>query len=182
MRIYTRRGDDGKTSLFSGERVDKHSLRIEVYGTVDELDSILGMALVFSQNVKVKRIIQSLQLGLFEAGADLATTAESRREVKRMQEGNWRELEKIIDDLDKDLPRLKNFILPGGAPGGAILHFARTVCRRAERRLVGLMREDADVNREVLIYLNRLSDLLFVLARYENLSGGAEEVIWTGRE
>ncbi|MGH9338406.1 MAG: cob(I)yrinic acid a,c-diamide adenosyltransferase [Acidobacteriota bacterium] len=182
MSIYTRRGDEGTTSLFSGERVDKHSLRIEVYGTVDELNSILGLAMAFCHNEKVRQVLQSLQLDLFEAGADLATTAESRREIKRMQEGNWRELEGIIDDLDKDLPRLRNFILPGGAPGGAILHLARTVCRRGERLLVHLMRQETDVNPEVLVYLNRLSDLLFVLARCENTSAEAEEVTWTGRK
>lgn len=181
MSIYTRTGDKGQTSLFSGERVDKDLLRVEAYGTVDELNSILGVALTLCRNSRVKEILSSLQHELFDAGADLASRLAAGSKVKRMQENEWRSQEKIIDTLQSQLPPLKNFILPGGSSGAAFIHLARAVCRRAERLVVKLMKEERDVNPELLTYLNRLSDLLFVVARYENWADGGQEVIWRGQ-
>ncbi len=178
MKIYTGRGDQGKTSLFSGERVDKDSPRVAAYGTLDELNSVLGIALSFSRNQKVREVLLSLQHKLFQVGADLATTSAQKRPIDRIKESDWRFLETLIDELQEDIPSLKNFILPGGSSGAAFAHLARVVCRRAERQWVALMKVDQDVNLELLIYLNRLSDLLFVVARYENVMEGGKEEIW----
>lgn len=178
MKIYSRRGDQGQTSLFSGERVDKDLPRVATYGTLDELNSVLGIALAFSQNEKVRKILLSLQHKLFKAGADLASTTSQKRRIDRIQETDWRHLETIIDELQGEVPTLKDFILPGGSSGAAFLQLGRAVCRRAERQLVALMKIDQDVNSQLLIYLNRLSDLLFVAARYENIFEGGREEIW----
>ena len=178
MKIYTGRGDQGETSLFSGERVDKDLLRVAAYGSLDELNSVLGMALAFSRNPKVREVLLSLQHQLFQAGADLATTSAQKRSVDRIQESDWRLLETLIDELQEEIPALKDFILPGGSSGAAFVHLARVVCRIAERQWVALMKVDQDVNSELLIYLNRLSDLLFVVARYENVLEGGKEEIW----
>lgn len=178
MKIYTGRGDQGHTSLFSGEQEYKDSARVTAYGTLDELNSILGVAHSFCRNPKVKEVVLSLQRKLFEAGADLATTEKKKPRTDRIAEADWQELETLIDDLQAGIPPLNKFILPGGAPGGAFVHLARTVCRRAERQLVGLIREEDDVNPDLLIYLNRLSDLLFVMARFENVLEGEKEEIW----
>ena len=181
MKIYTRRGDSGQTALLSGQKVDKDSLRVEAYGTLDELNCVLGLALSFCQNETVKQILTPLQDKLFSAGSDLATRMSSRREVERIAQQDWQQLEALIDQLQTELPPLKNFILPGGSPAASFIHFGRTVCRRAERLLVKLIRKEGDVNSELLIYLNRLSDLLFVLARAENIAGGFEETVWKGK-
>lgn len=178
MRIYTRTGDQGQTSLFSGERVDKDALRVEAYGTLDELNSLLGLALSFVQDERVRDILESLQHTLFAAGADLATRSGGRRQVERLREQDWRRLEGLIDDLDARLPPLRNFILPGGSPGGALLQLARTVCRRAERLVVRLGREEGDVNPDLLVFLNRLSDFLFVMGRYVNAASSVAETPW----
>lgn len=177
MKIYTRGGDAGKTSLFSGERVTKDAHRVEVYGTLDELNSLLGVARTQTCNKEVSAILKSLQSDLFEAGTDLATV-ETRRHVRRLHKEDWQSLEATIDVLDEQLPALKNFVLPGGSPGAASIHLARAVCRRAERLLVLLMKSEPNVNKHLLIYLNRLSDLLFVLARYENFQGDTTETPW----
>ena len=177
MKIYTRRGDQGQTSLFSGERVDKDSPRVTTYGALDELNSVLGIALSFCRNQNVTDILRSLQHKLFEAGADLATTG-NKRQVDRIKKADWQHLETLIDELQTQIPPLKKFILPGGSPGAALIHLARAVCRRAEQLLVGLTKNEHDVNPEILIYLNRLSDLLFVLARFENILEGGKEEIW----
>ncbi len=178
MKIYTGRGDQGHTSLFSGEQVYKDSARVTAYGTLDELSSILGVAYSFCQNTRIKEVVLSLQRKLFEAGADLATTREKNPRTERIGEADWQELETLIDELQTEIPLLNKFILPGGTPGGAFVHLARTVCRRAERQLVGLVREEDDVNPDLLVYLNRLSDLLFVMARFENVLEGEKEEIW----
>ncbi len=182
MKIYTRRGDSGQTALWSGEKVDKDSLRVEAYGTLDELSCVLGLALSFSQNATVKHALIPLQDTLFSAGSDLATRMSSRREVERILQQDWQKLEVLIDQLQTELPSLRNFILPGGSPAASFIHFGRTVCRRAERLLVKLIREEGDVNPELLIYLNRLSDLLFVMARTENIMGGFKEIVWKGKK
>lgn len=178
MKIYTGRGDQGQTSLFSGEQEYKNSARVTAFGTLDELNSILGVAHSFCQNQRVKGVLISLQSKLFEAGADLATTKKKDPRIDRIGEADWRELETLIDDLQSQIPPLNKFILPGGSPGGSFVHLARTVCRRAERHLVVLVRDEDDVNPELLIYLNRLSDLLFVMARFENVLEGEKEEIW----
>lgn len=180
MSIYTRTGDKGQTSLLSGERVDKDVLRVEAYGTVDELNSALGVAASFCRNRRVNEILASIQNDLFDAGSDLATRTSSPRQIRRLTRQDWEGLESAIDELDEQLPRLKNFILPAGTSGAALLHFARGVCRRGERLVVKLEREEGEVNPDLLVYLNRLSDLLFVLARYENFTSEVSEVIWKG--
>ena len=177
MKIYTRRGDRGETSLFSGEKVGKDSLRVDAYGSLDELNSFLGVAQSFCHNQEVKKTLTLLQNQLFKAGADLATRETGKRQVSRIQEEDWRQLENQIDLLQEELPPLKEFILPGGISGAAFLHLARTVCRRTERLLTALMKIE-DTNPELIIYLNRLSDLLFVLARYENILEQGQEELW----
>ncbi len=176
MKIYTRTGDDGSTSLFSGDRVPKSHLRVEAYGTVDELNSVLGVARSARPTAPVETLLASLQSELFQLGADLATPGESRH-VTRIDENQIAALEAEIDRMDTKLPTLKNFILPGGTPAAAHLHVARTICRRAERQTVLLAAHDA-VNAHAVTYLNRLSDFLFTLARYENLLAGVPEPLW----
>jgi cob(I)alamin adenosyltransferase len=181
MNIYTRKGDSGNTSLYGGERVSKHSDRIEAYGTVDELNSILGIALTQEPANRTKEILVRLQQELFILGADLATPAGSKTRIDRIQHKDIKHLESFIDELEDYLPPLKNFILPGGSRCGATLHLARTVCRRAERAAVTCTKtENHQISTESIIYLNRFSDLLFVLARYENHQSGAEETPWKG--
>ncbi len=180
MSIYTRTGDTGKTSLFSGERVDKDALRVEAYGTLDELNSVLGLARRQCRDPKVIEILERTQHDLFTAGADLATRPGGRFEPERVAEEDWRRQESWIDELTAPLPRLKQFILPGGTAGAATIHLARSVCRRAERLIVRLGREEGDLNRHLLIYVNRLSDLLFTMARAENAAAGQPDVVWEG--
>ena len=154
MSIYTRTGDQGQTSLYSGERVDKDLLRVETYGALDELNSILGVARDSCRSHKVKEVLASLQSELFRAGSDLATTGKVRK-VERIVEEDWRRQEKQIDLLQEELPPLKNFILPGGSSGAASLTLgALSEPTRAERLLVRLMKEeDEAVNSELLAYL-----------------------------
>lgn len=177
MKIYTKKGDTGKTALFGGKKVSKNSLRIEAYGTVDELNSMLGLILAQQPSDRVQQILIELQQQLFILGADLATPSTTKTRINRMDEPHVDGLESIIDELDEYLPALRNFILPGGSNCGALLHMARTVCRRAERAVVACMESDP-VNNHSIRYLNRLSDLLFVLARYENHRAGQSETEW----
>jgi len=179
MKIYTRRGDKGKTGLLGESQVDKDSPRIEAYGTVDETNSVLGVAVLFLVSSRVRKTVTALQNDLFLVGADLANVSPDNR--IRIQQSDWERLENWIDEYEEDLPELRNFILPGGSPGAAQLHLARTVCRRAERLLVTAMKSDPKINSELLIYLNRLSDLLFVLARFENMKAGGTEEMWRGK-
>lgn len=176
MKIYTRTGDEGQTGLFGGERVSKDSLRIESYGTVDELNSILGVARSALPQAEIEIAIVAVQNQLFRAGADLASPQGSGMPGIGAKEVAW--LEAGIDRMDRELPPLKNFILPGGSPAASQLHVARTVCRRAERLVVRLAREET-VDPAMLRYLNRLSDFLFVLARWENFLAGVPEQPWT---
>ncbi len=179
MKIYTRKGDKGKTGLLGESQVDKDSPRIEAYGTVDETNSVLGVAAFFLVSSRVKKTVKWLQNDLFLVGADLANVSSDDR--VRIHQSDWERLENWIDDYEKDLPELRNFILPGGSAGSAQLQLARTVCRRAERLLVRAMKADTRIGPDLLIYLNRLSDLLFVLARYENMKAGGTEEIWGGK-
>ena len=182
MKIYTRGGDQGETSLFSGERVGKDDLRVEAYGTLDELNSMLGVASATCRDPQILELLHTLQDQLFVAGADLATLSTGRHQPKRIDENHWRGQERYIDDVEGRLPTLKHFVLPGGSAGSSFLQLARSICRRAERLMVKLDREEGEVNPDLLIYVNRLSDLLFVMARLENFSQGVPEVIWRGRE
>ena len=179
MKIYTKTGDTGETGLYGGERVPKNALRISAYGDVDELNAILGMIRASSPPTEIDRILLQVQNHLFVMGADLATppgNATSR--VPRIDSSYTANLEKEIDTIDPVLSPLKNFVLPGGTSVAALLHFARTVCRRAERSVVALARSE-QIGPDGIIYLNRLSDLLFVLARYANHLAGSMETPWS---
>jgi cob(I)alamin adenosyltransferase len=180
MKIYTKTGDKGETGLFGGERVAKNALRVETYGTVDELNSFLGFTLEQVKEPAIKEVLQKIQNDFFTVGCDLATPmteANARLSSPRVQAAMYQALEQEIDRFTAQLPPLNGFILPGGSPGAAALHVARTVCRRAERRVVTLSHSE-EIGPHVLIYLNRLSDLLFVLARYENTRQGIGDVLW----
>lgn len=178
MKIYTRTGDQGTTSLFSGGRVPKHHLRVESYGTVDELNSVLGLARAHQPSQATDAALARIQHQLFNLGADLATPLDAKSQhVVRMDAESIRWLEESIDQMMAELPALTYFILPGGSPAGATLHIARTVCRRAER-LVAALQEAEAVGEHALPYLNRLSDYLFALARWENQQAGIPEEKW----
>ena len=177
MKIYTKTGDKGTTSLIYGQRVTKNDLRVEAYGTCDETNSMIGLALSYAnkENFLEKEIFakvyHKIQTNLFHVGAELATP--KGKEVKwSLKDSDIEEMERQIDEWEQELPQLTNFILPGGHPAGGAFHVARTMARRAERCAVAL---GEDVNPLVLAYLNRLSDLLFVTARYVNYKLGAEE-------
>jgi cob(I)alamin adenosyltransferase len=177
-RIYTRTGDKGETGLVGGARVPKDSLRVEAYGTVDELNSVLGVARAFLTDSEMQSLLGELQEDLFVVGADLASTAgHQQREVPRITKQRVAELERIIDRFEGELSPLKTFILPGGGVAGSILHNARTVARRAERRVVALSKVEG-VNDQMIPYMNRLSDLLFVMARVANRRENKGEVEW----
>lgn len=178
MKIYTKTGDKGDTSLFGGQRVPKDAIRIDAYGTVDELNSVLGIVRADNTDPAVEKILAKVQSQLFYLGADLATPRSlSKKNIKRFEPKDAGPLEKIIDALEKNLKPLRNFVLPGGSPVAARIHFARTVCRRAERTIVRLSRNE-DIGEGVIVYLNRLSDLLFVLARYANHAARVPETKW----
>lgn len=183
-KIYTKTGDDGSTGLASGERVSKDSLRVECYGTVDEANAAVGVAVVQCKKGKdfgIGDVLRSVQHDLFDAGADLATTrkpTEKPGAALRITAGQTKRLEGIIDRYNKDLAPLKSFVLPGGSALAGALHVARTVVRRAERVSVTLLsKEPAQTNAEAIKYLNRLSDLLFVLSRVAN-GNGKKDVLW----
>lgn len=171
-KVYTRTGDEGQTSLIGGIRVSKSSHRVEAYGDVDELNAAIGIARGHVQDEELSKILVEIQNDLFIIGADLASPPDM--EVPRITSGRIEELESIIDKLLEDLEPLKEFILPSGSTGGAHLHFCRTVSRRAERRIVSLVEKEG-MNTNSLIYLNRLSDLFFVMARVENKRSGYSE-------
>jgi len=178
MKIYTKTGDQGDTSLFGGKRLPKSSPRIDAYGTVDELNSQLGAVRALKPPEAVDVMIEKLQNQLFVLGADLATPlSASTAKVQRIGEEDIRDLEETIDRLEVQLDPLQSFILPGGSLVGAQLHTARAVCRRAER-FVDALRRSEDIGASPLIYLNRLADLLFVIARYTNKLEGNTEIPW----
>jgi cob(I)alamin adenosyltransferase len=175
-RIYTRGGDAGETSLGDGTRVPKSHPRIEAFGTVDELNALLGVALARGVPAEFRPWLERIQNELFDLGADLAVPlADAKRERLRVAPEQVERLEELCDRLNADLAPLRSFVLPGGTEAAALLHFARTVCRRAER-LVAALDATEPVNPAALAYLNRLSDLLFVLARAAN--AGAHEPLW----
>lgn len=181
MKIYTRTGDKGTTGLFGGDRVNKDHPRIMATGHVDETNAFLGMARVLLKGQPGEEILDPLldriQTELFTLGADLATPLESRASAPRMRAEHATFLEEAIDTHEQDLAPLKNFILQGGTQAAAMLHLARAVCRRAERTVVTAAREEP-LTPHTLIYLNRLSDLLFVLARWVNAKANVDDVLW----
>jgi cob(I)alamin adenosyltransferase len=181
MKIYTKTGDKGDTALFSGGRVPKHHLRVESYGTIDELNSILGVVRASKPSSQTDTWLEDLQNQLFHLGADLATPLDAKVDwISRVKPAQVEWLEETIDTMTEELEPLVNFILPGGTMAAAQLHVARTVCRRAER-LITALQETEEINASSLVYINRLSDWLFTLARYENLQAGEPESKWVVR-
>jgi cob(I)alamin adenosyltransferase len=179
MKIYTKKGDSGETSLIGGTRVPKHHLRIEAYGTVDELNSYLGWLGEQKEVAAHKELLKLIQDKLFVIGSHLAND-DSKMKLPEIHEEDIAEMEMSIDKMELDLPPLKNFVLPGGHAVNAMAHIARCVCRRAERNVVHLM-ENTTVEPLILHFLNRLSDWLFVLSRYVTYSTNSEEIAWNPR-
>ena len=179
MKIYTRTGDNGETGLFDGRRVSKSALRVDAYGEIDELNAAIGVVLASGVDVEMSAMLQAIQRDLFAVGGRLADPGRRVAErVQKMVVGGTEvgRLEQWIDQLEAELPPLRRFILPGGSPPGAALHLARTICRRAERRVVALGPDEVDA--ELLAYVNRLSDFLFVAARAVNRRAGIPELEW----
>ena len=181
-RVYTRKGDDGTTGLGGGQRVPKDSARVEAYGTVDELNSLIGAAMAVGVDETLRVELARIQNELFHLGSDLCMLEEDKKRVAvpQIEQRHVDALELLMDRLSVDLGPLQNFILPGGSPGATGLHVARAVCRRAERAVVALAREEA-VGSFTVKYLNRLSDALFVMARHENQTRGVADPTWDSR-
>lgn len=185
MKIYTKTGDKGKTSLMDGSRVYKHDIRVESYGTIDELNSIIGIVVsklqIKNYELQMRDVLVTIQNNLFEIGARLANphVSENPKLLKLLQ-NHVQELESYIDEMTLEMPELTYFILPGGGEVGSLLHLARTVSRRAERRVVSLAQQST-VEKEILVYLNRLSDLFHTMSRYANFKENKKETIWTSK-
>ena len=181
-KVYTRKGDDGSTKLGGGQEVQKDDLRIEAYGTVDELNSHIGAAVASGLHEILVKSLSTIRNDLFHLGSDLCILEKDkvRIPVPTIEQRHVDAIEETIDRLSDSLESLENFILPGGSPGAAQLHIARTVCRRAERLVVALARKEA-LGAYTVKYLNRLSDLLFVMARYENRKLNIPDVTWDSR-
>jgi cob(I)alamin adenosyltransferase len=180
LKIYTKTGDKGETGLFGGKRVQKSSVRINAYGTVDELNAAIGVALCYVENDGVKSVLQKLQHQLFIVGADLATPLEIESKnisIPRVSTQEITVAESAIDSFEEELEPLQYFILPGGSKAAAQLHVARTICRRAEREVV-LLAQQEEINQNIVIFTNRISDLLFVLSRIENKTSGIPDQKW----
>ena len=180
MKIYTKTGDKGETGLFGGERVSKNSPRISAYGTIDELNSFIGLAITEIKDESVKNNLLTIQNYLFVIGSDLATPDTEKNKklnIQRTPESYFIELEKMIDHYESKLEELRNFILPGGSKSAALLHICRTICRRAEREVVSL-KNSVTIGNNIIIFLNRLSDLFFVLSRFENKVSNQPDIIW----
>lgn len=185
MKIYTRRGDGGETDLFGGARVGKDALRVAAYGDVDELNAVIGTAIAAGLDGELTAPLARIQSALFDLGASLATPDPAHRRkagIAGVDAEDVLALEALIDRLELGLAPLANFILPGGSPAAAAFHVARTVCRRAERTVVALATTPGEsVETSTTRYLNRLSDLLFVIARHENARRGVADVAWSRR-
>lgn len=180
MKIYTKGGDKGETGLFGGQRVQKDSLRIDSYGTIDELNSFIGLAVLEVKEEGIKNLLSRIQNQLFTLGSDLAapdTEKNKKYNIPRVSEEFYLKLEEDIDRFESLNDEIRFFILPGGTKGSSLLHICRTICRRAERIVVSLSKTE-EINTNIIIYLNRLSDLFFVLARYENKVNGVEDIKW----
>lgn len=178
-KIYTKQGDSGTTALGGGQRVPKDDLRVQVYGTVDELNSHIGVALAMGLCGRLDEVLRRVQNELFDVGSDLCFLEEDKQKwpLPQIEQRHVEVLEALIDEMQAVVGPLENFILPGGTPGAAQLHVARTVCRRAERETTTLARVQG-IGGSVIPYLNRLSDALFVMSRYENHVRGASEPLW----
>ena len=183
MKIYTKTGDTGKTSLIGGTRILKNDPRIEAYGTVDELNSFTGVVYDHIEDAHTKTIIKEIQDRLFTIGSELACdpNKDIKMAIPDLHESDIELLEKEMDRMDAELPVMKNFILPGGSPAVSFSHVARSVCRRAERCCINLLEHDGKVDLIIIKYLNRLSDYFFMLARYIGLKLNAPEIIWKAR-
>jgi cob(I)alamin adenosyltransferase len=175
--MYTRRGDSGETSLYGSKRVKKDDPRVEAYGTIDELNSLLGVIIAGSRDKTLITSLRRVQRMLFVAGGDAATELNGPQRVPRIGPSHTAKVERMTDDLLARLPALSNFILPGGSPTGSMLQFARSVCRRAERRIVTAS-TSGGMNPELLPFFNRLSSYLFNLSRWTNKGAGKKEDIW----
>lgn len=188
MKIYTKQGDQGETGLYGGKRVPKNHMRIEAYGALDELNATLGIILSELEtsssapecNKKLKVRITRIQNQLFRLGAELATPKDHKLPLEPIQEGAYTLLENEIDEMESKLPALKNFILPGGSKLSALFHLSRTICRRAEREMVHLHQLEP-IRTEALIFINRLSDYLFVCARFINHEMGIQDIPWSAK-
>lgn len=181
MKIYTKTGDKGITGLFGGKRVPKNAPRIEAYGDVDELNAVIGIAIAETSHEPIRKALQEIQAALFTVGAQLSSP-ETTPKIEVITSAHVDALERQIDVITQDLPEIKHFILPGGNKSSAYLHHARTVCRRAERSVVGLAQISGEsVDKWVVIYLNRLSDYLFMTARLANQLEKIEDVSWVGK-
>jgi len=183
MKIYTKTGDAGKTSLIGGTKVLKSDLRIEAYGTVDELNSHIGLVSDFCNDDKTKIVLKEIQDRLFTIGSDLACDPKknTKMPIPDLFESDIKLLEDEMDKMDEQLPVMKKFILPGGLPAVSFAHVARCVCRRAERCCVNLKENNGEVNPLIIKYINRLSDYLFMLARYIGMKNNAAEITWNAR-
>lgn len=180
MKIYTKTGDKGQTSLFGGERVGKNNIRIKAYGSLDELNSFIGLTIVKVKSEKIKEVLFNLQNKLFIVGSDLATPSTEKNKklnIQRTPAEFISEVEILIDELSSNLEDLKNFILPGGSEGAALLHICRTIARRAEREIVEL-KQSEQITENIIIFTNRISDLFFVLSRYENKHSNIPDIKW----
>ena len=179
MKIYTGFGDKGKTSLFGGEVVNKDNMRIETYGTLDELNSVIGLLAAKNTDEPTQKILLRIQNEIFIMSSEIATpNADQQKKLKNLiSDEHIKTIEKTIDEITEQLEPLKNFILPGGSESAALAHVARTICRRAERSLTKLI-DQIQMRGELLVYINRLSDLLFVLARYLNKLCNQPDIIW----
>lgn len=182
MKIYTKTGDSGDTRLYGGTKVRKNDLRVECYGSVDELNATIGVARSMGLTADVDKLCIAIQSTLFVVGGELATLPEHRAKLRgsTVDADDIATLERSIDAFSEELPALTQFILPGGVPTAAELHRARTICRRAERLIVGLS-AISEVSNTIIVYMNRLGDLLFVLARLENVRAGTQDIPWTAR-
>lgn len=180
MKLYTKTGDKGETSLFGGDRVSKDSLRIEAYGTVDELNSFIGLAIAEINSKELNDSLLLIQNQLFDMGSDLASPfSEKVKEFKvpRISEHLITKAELEIDKFTSKVEELRNFILPGGSKGSSLLHICRTICRRAERQVISAAKAE-EINPNIIILLNRFSDLFFIMARFENKESGKSDIIW----
>ncbi len=184
MKIYTKTGDKGETGLFGGSRILKSSPRIEAYGTVDELNSYIGLTITEVQDDLVKSLLKKIQNQLFTLGSDLSAPSsaeDQKKNILRIPPEYYKEIENSIDFFEEKLDELNNFIIPGGSKSAALLHVCRTSSRRAERRVVALNSLE-QINGNIVIFLNRLSDLFFVLSRYENKVSNHPDVIWENQK
>ncbi len=178
MKIYTGQGDEGETGLYGGKRVSKDSLIIEAIGALDELNASVGVCRIYAKkNKDLEDWLERIQYWIFEVGAEICTPKENPSFKKSVSVDQIKELECSMDDQESSLPSLKNFILPGGSDLAAYLHLARTICRRAERRILQLCKKE-NVRPEILIFLNRLSDWLFIFARVANIRFEEEDILW----